>query len=443
MARFFNVGVETFSIGFGKALFAYTDPKTGTCWQLGPIPLGGFVALKGEKTDPSSIVSSACVQGRPFISAPLHAKVAILVAGVAVNLFFAAITYTCLAYGSMNPARPILASPVSGSLAAIAGIQSGDEVVAFDGDSVSSWRDIQMKLLALDEAHTPIELKVLRGDRAVNIRLTLARTQDLHSNNMMSVQSLEEELGLRLRAIGMSIQGFAPDSPAERAGLRTHDLLTHLDTRPLEYSTNLKDALNNYSPSQNGMVFDALRGDEKIKITIRPALDANKLYKLGVQFAPVALLNEHGITLFAAVQHGFSDAYLATLLTVKALFQFLKHPFSNDQLAGPITIAKTAKASADRGWESALAFLAGLSVSVGVLNLLPVPVLDGGQVLYHLIRASFGRLARLGAVPSYILQEQKIRHAIEKLWVSFGVAFVVFLTVTAFYTDIMRLLSSQ
>jgi regulator of sigma E protease len=174
-----------------------------------------------------------------------------------------------------------------------------------------------------------------------------------------------------------------------------------------------------------------------------PVADDQKSYKIGVQFALNPQLSEQGITPFLAAKEGFSTCYLASTLTIKALGKFLTNPFESDQLAGPLTIAKTAKTSADQGWKAALAFLAGLSVSVGVLNLLPVPVLDGGQVLYHLGRSTLLRLGLISVLNLSHPNTDSKAVVFDKIWLAIGLTFVVLLTFAAFYTDFMRLMSAQ
>jgi regulator of sigma E protease len=169
--------------------------------------------------------------------------------------------------------------------------------------------------------------------------------------------------------------------------------------------------------------------------SVTPKRDAQNTYKIGVQFAGAPKLGERTVDALQALQDGVITAYTASVLTVKAFGAFLLKPFASDQLAGPITIAQTAKASADRGLMAALAFVAGLSISVGVLNLLPVPMLDGGQIVYHLLRSS---ALRLGVSQRFRFKISIVEN-LNKAWSSIGIAFVFVLTLLAFFTDFKRL----
>ena len=444
-ARFFGIGVEKFSIGFGKALFSYTDAQTGTRWQLGPVPLGGFVGLLGEKENAPDATLARTVQGKPFMQAPLHAKIVVLLAGVTVNLLFAALAYGVLAYNVANPALPIVSAPPADSPAQKGNVQSGDLIVSVNNQFVASWRDVQVSLIgAVDTnaAGDPPEVKlvILRAEKTIERMLTPLK---LDSEPARAPLAPEARLGLRLQATGLSVQGFAADSAAERAGLQREDILTHIDGQKIDHQTVLIAYLQAYSPTQTGVALDFQRAGKAMQLKIVPAIDASGAYKLGVQFAPLAQLSEESVSPVAAVREGFASAYLASELTVRALLKFLRNPLKSEELAGPVTIAKTAKASAERGWQTALAFLAGLSVSVGVLNLLPVPILDGGQVLYHLGRSTLIWLKKMAFLRARPLGSERIAVYFDKIWLGLGVSFVLLLTIAAFYTDFQRIISGQ
>jgi regulator of sigma E protease len=416
-ARFFGVGVRSFTVGFGKQFVSWVDPKTGTSWGIAPYPVGGYVGLLGEK-EATEADHGPAVTGKPFLEAPLYAKLLVLVAGPAVNLIFAALLYALLAYSSPNPALPILAAPPIGSPAHKAGVISGVVVRSINGETVSSWRELQTALLDLDSSKT--------------LTLTLANsTKTLETVQAQPSQTVDEALGLRLLSQGLTIQFVVPDGAASQAGMRADDVMLSVNGINIDHPSVLIQMLQAHKFDSPPLAIEVVRGNEKAIAKVKPQADSAGLYKLGVQFAGLPALSEHSVSVFGAIQDGFSTAYLASVLTVKAFGQFLLKPFNSDQLAGPITIAKTAKASADRGWISALAFIAGLSISVGVLNLLPVPMLDGGQIVYHSVK---GTATRLGL-------SFKIRHAehINRWWTALGVSFVIVLTLLAFFTDFKRL----
>jgi regulator of sigma E protease len=455
-ARFFGVGVRSFTIGFGKQFVSWVDPKTGTSWGLAPYPVGGYVGLLGEKESPeaqtqttnqataepqasspaltqastsmttttaatTTATTTTTVTGKPFLSAPLHAKIAILFAGPLINLVFAAIVYATLAYTAPPQALPIVATPPTASPAANAGLQSGDTIVAINGNAVNHWRDVQTAVLHVGAGDSLLITTQANGVKTLQVPLSLA---------LKGKQTLDEALGLRLRANGLLVQRLVDGAPAQSAGVAVGDQLIAVNGVEIEHPAVLLEALERYA---GGELTIMLRRDgEALLARVKPTLDAQQHYKIGVQFAGTPKLGSASIGGLEALKDGVFTAYTASVLTVKAFGAFLSKPFSSDQLAGPVTIAQTAKSSADQGWQAALAFIAGLSISVGVLNLLPVPMLDGGQILYHFVTNAARKLGLHFKI--------ELSKSMNTLWSSFGIAFVLLLTLLAFFADGKRLL---
>lgn len=421
LARFFGVGVRSFTVGFGKQFISWVDPKTGTSWGLAPYPIGGYVGLLGEKEAALSALETKVV-GNPFMTAPLHAKLLILLAGPMVNLVFAALVYSFLTFNGPNSAVPLLAAPGATSAAALAGLQSGDLITQVNGASVASWRDVQTELLHIDSGQI--------------VTLGIAGSSELKSLTMPSPitqKSADEILGLRLFSKGLVIQLLLPEGAAFQAGMKVGDVMLQINGKVIDHPDVLIDVLRFFKQDSPPIEIEVDRSGQKAVAYVTPLRDANQVYRIGVQFAGLPQLNEESVSVFDALKDGFKTAYEASLLTIKAFGSFLLKPFNSDQLAGPITIAKTAKASADKGWMAALAFVAGLSISVGVLNLLPVPVLDGGQIVYHTVKS----VAEAVGLKFKISVSERLNH----WWISLGVSFVIMLTLLAFFTDFKRLFS--
>jgi regulator of sigma E protease len=424
-ARFFGVGVRSFTVGFGKQFVSWVDPKTGTSWGIAPYPVGGYVGLLGEKETKEAVqaANEPTVTGKPFMDAPLHAKLAILFAGPLVNLVFAALLYAVLAYTAPPQPLPILASPPAGSAAAIAGLQSGDEIASINEQPIHHWRDLQVALLQASTGDT-----VRIGTSKGNIKNAVIPT-------VLKTQTIDDAMGLRLYTNGLQVQMLIADAPAATSGMKVGDTLQTINGEAIDHPAVLLSYLQRYKDGDEALNIGVSRAGEQALAKVTPKRDAQNSYKMGVQFAGIPKLGERTVDAAQAVQDGVMTAYTASVLTVKAFGAFLLKPFASDQLAGPITIAQTAKASADRGLMAALAFVAGLSISVGVLNLLPVPMLDGGQIVYHLLRS--GAL-RFGVSQRFRFKMTTVEN-LNKVWFSMGIAFVLVLTLLAFFTDFKRL----
>jgi regulator of sigma E protease len=417
-ARFFGVGVRSFTVGFGKQIYSWVDPKTGTSWGIAPFPVGGYVGLLGEK-DSTEASNTGSVMGKPFMDVPLYAKLLILAAGPFVNIVFAALLYSVLAYSSPNPALPVLATPMQGSQAAQAGLQSGDVLSSVNGVSVESWRAVQTELLHLSAGESFAIGTV--GSNAVKA---------LVMPDPIARQSNDELLGLRLYSKGLRVQMLLPDGAAIKAGLRVNDVMLQVNGKLIDHPDVLLGALQMFKAGDHPLEISVERMGQLASAFVVPELDSNNVFRIGIQFAGLPQLSTYSLGIVGAAQDGLSTAFTASLLTVKAFGAFLLKPFNSDQLAGPITIAKAAKASADRGWMAAMAFVAGLSISVGILNLLPVPVLDGGQIVFHSVRSAAKTLG--------LSFKMKTNEQLNRWWVSSGVTFVVLLTMLAFLTDFKR-----
>ena len=414
-ARFFGVGVRSFTVGFGRSFISWVDPKTGTRWGVAPYLLGGYVGLLDDVNASNTNIN---VSGKSFVLAPLHAKLLILFAGPFVNVLFAALIYSILAYCAPNPATPVLAKPPLGSAAEIAGLQSGDVLSRINGVEVANWRQVQIELLK-SSIEPSVTINIVGSNKQKNLPISKIEAEQLQ----------DEMLGLRLYSKGLRLEALAPEGAAAKAGMRVDDVMVRVNGQVIDHPDVLLAALRAYQPSSLFIEIMLERAGQTLIIFVRPLLE-EKTYRLGIKFEGLPQLSPQNVNWNEALQNGTNTAYTACLLTAKGLGIFLLKPFNSEQLAGPISIAKTAKASADRGWMAALGFIASLSISVGVLNLLPIPLLDGGQIVFHSLKSM---LETLGLSFKLKTSEQ-----LNRWWVSCGFAFVVSLTLSAFFADFKR-----
>ncbi|GGJ81905.1 RIP metalloprotease RseP [Pseudomonas matsuisoli] len=390
VARRCGVKVLRFSIGFGTPLIRWHD-RQGTEFAIAAIPLGGYVKMLDEREGdvPPEIIDSA------FNRKTVGQRIAIVAAGPAANFILALFFFWLLAMIGTQQVKPVIGSLVSDSPAAQAGLQSGQEIVAIDDDAVRGWGGVNLKLIGrLGES----------GTLAITTR-SEGSSREQHYTIPISgwLKGAEEPdpiaaLGINpwRPAIRPVLAELDPDGPAARAGLKTGDLLVSLDGVAID-------------EWQQAVELIRARPDQRIVIEYRRdgalmerALDLGRREGSGAVAGylgagvsggdwPAEMLQEISYGPLDAVVEGARRTWVMSALTLDSLKKMLFGELSVKNLSGPITIAKVAGASAQSGVGDFLNFLAYLSISLGVLNLLPIPVLDGGHLLFYLVEWARGR----------------------------------------------------
>ena len=433
-ARLCGVGVKRFSIGFGKAIFEHTDKKTGTVWGLAWIPLGGYVALKheqgagesaGEVTDESAGEGEvAClVVGKSFISASLIKKISIISAGPLINLLLAWLIYSVLFLGQSEVVSPLVVKPKVDSAIAIAGLKQDARIVAVNGEKIAHWGEA-LRLIEQTpaEAKLTIELQAIPenggGNTAYEVFVPVVKPQ----------ASKTEAIGLKLKTDGLKITQVIPNSAALRAGMQAGDTLLAIHGKPVDAAEKLSLAIAKAREEKSTLNFLTLRSGGEVRLAIDFSDEINfKAEKIGIVFSLNPKLQTNDVSIVNAFLYGAQRTWDTSVATIGAVGDLLKNPFSFEQLAGPVTIAGIAKTSANAGFSAFFGFLAALSISVGILNLLPVPVLDGGQIVYQTARSLHLRLFGRVFSPS-----------MDAVWNKIGLVLIALLTIIAFGGDWVR-----
>lgn len=426
VARRVGVKVLTFSIGFGPALIKWTD-RQGTRFQIAAIPLGGFVRMADEREGevPPEDVPKA------FNNQPVWARMAIVAAGPLINLLFAVLLYWVLFLQPVETLKTVVGRVTPDSPAAVAGLQSGDEILAVDGEKVGDWEAINYALIdRMGESGTLTITARPSGSTAGQT------DRVLQLNQFLSGRAVDpfRELGFTPwqpvlePVIGEVVAGSA----GERQGLKAGDRILAVDGRPVGTWQDFVDVVR----VRPDLVLTAeiLRGEERLQLTLTPAAEKDDQGvvrgRLGI------VLKEQPYEIPAAYrqarQMGPIEAGVAAIrktgklivFTLESMGKMLQGLISVDNLSGPITIAKVAGQSASLGWEALLGFMALLSVSLGVLNLLPIPVLDGGHLVYHAIEGITGR---------------PLSERAQMFGLRIGVAMLMSLMLLAIFNDLSRL----
>ncbi|MDZ3996219.1 RIP metalloprotease RseP [Pseudomonas sp. Teo4] len=390
VARRCGVKVLRFSVGFGTPLVRWHD-RHGTEFVVAAIPLGGYVKMLDER---EGEVPPALIE-QSFNRKTVRQRIAIVAAGPIANFLLAIFFFWVLAMLGTQQVRPVIGAVESGSLAASAGLVAGQEIVSVDGKPTNGWSAVNLQLVRrLGETGT---LQVGVRDDGATVERQHAIKLDGWLKGADEPDPIQS-LGLRpwRPAISPILAEIDPKGPAAAAGLKNGDKLLALDGVALGDWQQVVDTVRARPEAKVVLRVerDGAALDVPVTLALRGEGKASGGYLgAGVKAAewPANMLREVSYGPLEAVGEGLSRTWNMSVLTLESLKKMLFGELSVKNLSGPITIAKVAGASAQSGVGDFLNFLAYLSISLGVLNLLPIPVLDGGHLLFYLVEWARGR----------------------------------------------------
>ena len=394
-----GIKVLKFSIGFGKPLFTWRLKGKDTDFSIGMLPLGGYVKMLDEREAPVDPAERHLA----FNTQPLKSRAAVVAAGPLANLLLAVLLYAVVNWSGVQEPKAILASPVAGSLAARAGLSGGEMVqkAAFNGEEleqVRSFEDLRWRLT--QGALNGQDLQLVLGDEASASTRTVVLP-------LSKLDAADADAQL-FRKIGIAGPWTAPvigeimtASAAEKSGLKAGDVVQRIGAISIVDGQQLREAIRSYAKSpgasQGAAVsqsWQVLRAGQPLTLQVTPEISQENNVAVARIGAYVGAPPE-----FVMVRYGPLDGlwqgavrtWEVSALTLKMMGKMVIGEASLKNLSGPLTIADYAGKSATMGWTSYLIFLALVSVSLGVLNLLPLPVLDGGHLMYYLWEWITGR----------------------------------------------------
>ena len=381
-ARLLGVKVLRFSVGFGRILWSRRYGRDRTEWALSAIPLGGYVKMADEREGEVPAADLA----RAFNRQGVGKRIAIVVAGPLANLLLAVLLFAATFVAGVPGQRAVLAPPPAGSAAAAAGLATGDLVKAVDGKPIESWQELRWRLLQA-QGRDSVVLQVARGEHGAAQERTLAlgtlREADWEQGPMAAL-GLKQDLGPPL------VDQTLPGKPAERGGLRAGDRILAIDGAPVRAPADVAALTGPHTGDR--LTFQYERGGSRGETVLVPEtmeIGGHATGVVGLRLrADPEVLASLGVTVrygpVDALVQGFHKTVELSVFTVRMLGRIVVGAASVRNISGPITMADFAGQSAQAGTLVFLSYLALISISLGVLNLMPVPLLDGGHLLYYL-----------------------------------------------------------
>ncbi|KUZ66998.1 RIP metalloprotease RseP [Burkholderia ubonensis] len=394
VARWCGVKVLRFSIGFGQPVARWVSKKTGTEWTLSALPLGGYVKMLDEREPGPGVKPEEL--GQAFNRQSVGKRIAIVAAGPIANFLLAIVLFSVVfASGVIEPAA-IIAPPAAGTVAARAGFDGNETIVSIrdvpagDAQPVRSWPDLRWKLLAAAFDHREVVLGARDGGASTfDFRVDLRNIAEGDIDDDFMAR-----LGFEPGGGTLSVASVQPGSAAQQAGLKSGDKLLALDGERIGGASRFIDAIKHHAGKTLAMKIE--RGGVAQTVTIVPQAQPDDETGRQVGRIGAALsMQTPGVDVrygpIDSLKLGARRTWDIAVYSLRMFGRMITGDASLKNLSGPVTIADYAGKSARLGPSAFLSFLALVSISLGVLNLLPIPVLDGGHLLYYLVEAATGK----------------------------------------------------
>ena len=391
VARKLGVKVLVYSIGFGPTILKWTSKKSGIQYQLSVLPLGGYVKMLDEREGNVSAEDLPYAFNR---QSPLK-RIAIVAAGPLINLIFAILLFWILALPAQEQLNTRVGKVVENTPAATVHMQVGDKILSVDGTQTPTWEKLNYALVDRVGETGYIQIQADRNGQMQIFQLPIQNFLKDQS------QSALDELGFMpyRPQISAIVDQLSPDGAAIRQGMKQGDKIIFIDGKPMKDWFDVVDVVQN-SPEKL-LSIDVLRQGQVVQLKVMPQAKRDNMGKttgmLGVQAktAQIKIPDQYKQT----IQYNPAEAFVVAVekttnlsgMILNSITKMVRGLIGLDNLSGPITIAKVAGQSAEMGWQTFVSFMALMSVSLGILNLLPIPMLDGGHLVYYIIELLRGR----------------------------------------------------
>jgi regulator of sigma E protease len=386
-ARLAGVKVLRFSVGFGTPLLSRRFGRDQTEWTLAALPFGGFVKMLDEREGDVS----AAEAHRSFNRATVWRRIGIVSAGPIANFLLAIVFYWALFLSGLPALKPMIGEPPAGTPAALAGLVAGDEIRRVNGAETASFQDLRLNLLRAGVAQAPLVLELADG-RSVELDAPSLETESLERDTLRPLGIVRYD-----PEIAPVIGKVLPDGAAARAGFQPGDRLITADGKAVANWQEWVRVVRQH-PAQSLRIEFERQGQRRLLTVVPDAVDeaGQRIGKIGAgpqvdESVLATLMTEVRYGPVEALWRGAAKTWDMSLFTLEMMGRMVLGQVSWKNLSGPLTIADYAGQSASLGWVSFVGFLALVSVSLGVLNLLPIPLLDGGHLMYYVAEVFTGR----------------------------------------------------
>ncbi len=424
VARAVGIRVLKFSIGFGKPLWKRTS-KAGTEYALSMIPLGGYVKMLGDDTAPIS------EQDKPYAYnfKPVWARMAVVAAGPLINFLLAILLFWFIFLQGSVLVKPVVGSVIAKTPAALAGFKAGDEVVAIGGKTVEGWSPVMLALIEASHSK-PMKIQVKTSSGQLETRiLNLAKWEPDTSNpNLLDSVGLE----VYMPKMAPDLAAISANSPAQKAGLQVNDRITALNGKTYEQWLPLVKAIR-LLPDHK-VTLTVLRDKKTLQIPVH----LSKQVVLGktqgflgamVKEVPLpdSMLVKRDYTVWQSLNKSVHKTYDLIRLNIVVLGKIFTGQLSVKVLGGPITVFQGAGHASHYGWLTYLGFVAFINIALGFVNLLPIPGLDGGHLLFLLAEA---------------IRRKPLSEQVQSVGIRLGFTALIMIMLLATYNDLIRLFFS-
>ena len=421
-ARWAGVKVLRFSVGFGKPLFSRRFGRDQTEWTLSALPFGGYVKMLDER---EGAVSEADLP-RAFNRATVWRRIGIVAAGPAANFLLAIAFYWVLLMQGLPALKPIIGEPPADTPAARAGLVAGDEIVRVNGIETPTFTDLRLTLLRAGVAGDPLHFDLGDG-RQVRIAPVPLDTDNLEQDTLRPLGIVRFDPDM-----APVVGKILPEGAAARDGLREGDRLVSVNGQPVARWQDWVEVVRAHAARP--MQLEILRDGRTLPLSITPdSVDeaGQRVGKIGAgpridESVLAPLMTEVRYGPLDALWRGAAKTWDMSVFTLEMMGRMVLGQVSWKNLSGPLTIADYAGQSATLGWISFVSFLALVSVSLGVLNLLPIPLLDGGHLMYYVAEVLTGR---------------PVSERIMETGARIGMMLLLLLMSFALFNDVQRLIS--